>query len=561
MQQIDHFVMNSYDDVKPYFDELLAREVTTKEETQTRLSDSDQLSAHISEDENRRYVRNSCDTKNEEHKQSYITYITEIAPKLHEVSDLLNKKIISLPWLDEIAQENTGYAILLKSIKQAIAMYREENIPLGVELSETERLYGEITGAMMVEHDGKNLTLQQAGIHLQSTDRELRKDLYEKIWSRRAQDAVKIDELFSKQLALRNTIAKNAGYESFVEYQWDNFDRFDYTQEQVFAFHEWVKKYIVPLAQKIYEYQKQRLGVETLKPYDLSATVVWEPELKPFKTGEELLEKWILAIGQLSASFSQKIETMRTGWFFDVNSREGKQWWGYQTYLPVSKSPFIFMNAVGLQRDVETLVHEAGHAIHSFLSDHLPLSIKHPPSEVCEVASMSMELLTMDTRSLFYQDPTHLKKAKEQTLSGVIETLPWISVIDSFQYRAYKNPTHSIQQRDEKMQELLATYQPWIDFSDYGIFAKKRWQAQLHIFEVPFYYIEYGIAQLGAIGIWKNYMIEWERALEKYKEWLSLGYTKSVPAIYQAMGIQFDFTPENIKELGEFVYKEWEKVI
>ena len=166
------------------------------------------------------------------------------------------------------------------------------------------------------------------------------------------------------------------------------------------------------------------------------------------------------------------------------------------------------MNAVGLQRDVETLVHEAGHAIHSFLSDHLPLSIKHPPSEVCEVASMSMELLTMDTRSLFYQNPTHLKKAKEQTLSGVIETLPWISVIDSFQYRAYKNPTHSIQQRDEKMQELLATYQPWIDFSDYAIFAKKRWQAQLHIFEVPFYYIEYGIAQLGAIGIWKNYMIE-----------------------------------------------------
>lgn len=561
MFPIQTFVMNSYEDVKPYFDELLAREVKTKEETMQWLTDSDELSAHISEDENWRYIRNSCDTKNEEYKQRYIVYISEIAPKLHEISDLLHKKIISLPALDEIAQENAWYAILIKSIKQAINMYREENVLLQVELSETERLYGEITGAMMITHDEKNLTLQQAGVYLHSSDRSTRKEVYEKIWMRRMQDAEKIDELFTKQIDLRDTIAKNAWYASFVEYQWDNLDRFDYTQEQVFAFHEWVKKHIVPLAQKAYEHKKQRLEVDHLKPYDLSATVVGDPQLHPFSTGEELLNKWEKVLSMLSEWFAEKIKLMRAWWFFDVESREGKQWWWYQTYLPVSKSPFIFMNAAGLQRDVETLVHEAGHAIHSFLSDHLPLSIKHPPSEVCEVASMSMELLTMHTWRVFYTDEKHVQKAKAENLLGVIETLPRISIIDSFQYWAYKNPRHSIQERDAKLQELLATYQPWIDYTNYENYAKKRRQAQLHIFEVPFYYVEYGIAQLWAIGVWKNYMTDAPKALAMYENWLSLWYTKGVPELFEAMGVPFDFSPERMKELGEFVYKEREKVI
>lgn len=302
--------INTYEDVKPYLDDLVQREVDNKEATEQRIKDYSSLNAQIEEDFCRRFVRHTCDTENEDLKKSYNFFITEISPKLQEIDDVLNKKIITLPGIAELEKENGGYMIWLRRVRKALEMFREENIPLKTEMAEKERLYGEIAGAMSIEHDGQTLTLQQAGKYLESADRAVRKEVYEKIWARRLQDAEKLDSLLTELIQLRDKLAKNTGYPSYVEYQRDNYNRFDYTQQDVFNFHEGVRAHIVPVLQKIYEQKKEKLGVEALKPFDLGGTGKDETPLRPFETGEELLEKGIECMGDVYGEFADNLRDM-----------------------------------------------------------------------------------------------------------------------------------------------------------------------------------------------------------------------------------------------------------
>lgn len=557
----DTFILNNYEDLKPFFDDLLNRPIASKEETMQWIKDFDSLSLQIHENVNRRYVRHTCDTTNEEYKKAYNFFITDISPKLQEIDDLLNKKIIALPYIDEIEKSDEGYAIWIRAIRKSLAMFREENIPLNTQMSEKEREYGEIAGAMSIEHDGKTITLQQWAKYLELPDRTIRKEVYEKIWTRRGADSEKLDTLLTDLIKLRNTVAKNAGYESFVEYQWDGYNRFDYTQEDVNNFHEWVKQHIVPIVHSIFDKKRVELGLDTLAPFDTNVDGKDSEPLKPFSTGEELLEKGIAVMNDLHPAFAEHLRVMKSRNLFDLSSRTGKAPWGYNTGMPVSGYSFIFMNAAGTQNDLSTFVHEAWHAFHNVYTDNMMWIFSNYPMEIAEVASMSMELITMDFWHHFYQDKKDLIRAKIDQVEKCIEILPWISIIDLFQYWLYKNPDHTIEQRDQKFYSLLKEYLTRVDFSDYETFATKRRQAQLHIFEVPFYYIEYGIAQLGAIGVWKNYMTDPKKALEQYIAALSLGYTKKLPKLYETAGIPFDFSPERIKELAEFVSAEREKLM
>lgn len=289
--RFDTFVLNTFDDIKPYLDDLVNREVTTKEETEQWIKDYDVLQAHISENFGWRYIHQTCDTTNEEYKNSYLFFINEISPKLQEIDDILNKKIIQLPSIEELAHANEAYEIWLRGVKKALEMFREENIPLHTELSTKQKEYDTITGAMSIEHDGKTLTMQQAKKYLELPDREVRKAVYEKLVARRLIDADKLDSLLTELIRLRNTIALNAGYPSFIEYTRDSYRRFDYTQEDVLAFHKGVKEFMVPLVHDIFEKKRQKLQLDTIKPYDEEATEEGLTPLKPFKDGAELLEK------------------------------------------------------------------------------------------------------------------------------------------------------------------------------------------------------------------------------------------------------------------------------
>ena len=554
------FVVTDWNSLEPFFKELLSRELVSTQDLEKWLSDQSELEAAVSEDACWRQIKMTCDTQNKSLEESYNFFCMEIQPHIQPYADALNKKFIQSDLLKELDAEK--YFTYVRNIKKSIELFREENIPLQAELAVLQQQYGQITGAMTVEVNGEQFTLQQAGKFLESNDRSLREEVYFKIQQRRAEDKEKLNELFNKLLNLRNTEAKNAGFESYRDYRFKELGRFDYDKEACFQFHEAVKLHVLPLVNEIYKKKKAQLGVEVLRPWDLEAQPLGTKPLHPFKTGEELLHKTIDCFKNLNPFFADCLIKMNELKHLDLESRKGKAPGGYNCPLAESGAPFIFMNAAGQMHDVTTMVHEGGHAVHSFLAHHLTLSgFKEYPMEIAEVASMSMELFSMDSWDSFFDNKEDLQRAKEHQLERVVTIFPWIAIIDKFQHWVYENPTHTNEERSTMWLSILNEFKDdTIDYSGLEMFRGNTWQRQLHLFEVPFYYIEYGIAQLGAIGMWMQFKKDKNKAIENYCNALSLGGTKTLPALYQEAGLSFDFSPSKIKELMEFVKFEMDQI-
>ena len=369
-------------------------------------------------------------------------------------------------------------------------------------------------------------------------------------------------DLYSQLIHKRNEVAKNAGFANYRDYKFVELGRFDYTKEDCYQFHEAVKLHVLPLIEKIYQKKKEKLGLDTLRPWDTEAEPEGIQPLKPFTDWNDLYEKSVKCFEQLNPFFADCLRKMNELKHFDLESRKGKAPGGYNCPLTESGAPFIFMNAAGQMSDVTTMVHEGGHAIHSFLSHNLELSaFKEYPMEIAEVASMSMELFSMNHWEAFFNNAEDLKRAKEHQLERTITIFPWIAIIDKFQHWVYENPQHTIEERTTRWMEILKEFSTnSIDYTGLDAYRDIGWQRQLHLFEVPFYYIEYGIAQLGAIGLWMQYRQNPEQALENYINALSLGGTKTLPELYAAAGLKFDLSPEHIKTLMEFTAKEMDKL-
>jgi oligoendopeptidase F len=334
--------------------------------------------------------------------------------------------------------------------------------------------------------------------------------------------------------------------------------RFVYKPEDCFQFHRAVKEKILPLVNEIYERKKKRLGVDTLRPWDLEAHPEDEKALNPFKTGNELLEKSIECFNELKPFFGDCLSKMKAMGHLDLDSRKGKAPGGYNCPLAESGAPFIFMNAAGQMDDVTTMVHEGGHAVHSFLAHDLELTaFKEYPMEIAEVASMAMELFTMGNWHVFFKSEDELKQAKEHQLERVITIFPWIATIDKFQHWLYENPNHTEGERSDKWVEIFNEFtSPVLDVSGLEEYRRYFWQKQLHLFEVPFYYIEYGIAQLGAIGLWKQFKESKDQALNNYITALAQGGTRTLPELFRSAGLHFDFSPAVVGNLMSFVHSE-----
>lgn len=546
--------LDTFSDVQPYFDELLSRELSSKESFEQWLKDLSEIEAFIEENGAWRYIKMSINTADETLTASYTYFVTEIQPKLAPLNNALNEKMMQSAFVDALTI-NPAYAILFRSVKVQLDLFREENITIEAYLAEKSQEFGSISAAQTIEHQGETLTMQQASVHLKSQDEILRKDIYEKMAERRRSDIDALNDLYTDLIAHRHQLALNAGFDNYRDYMFQSMGRFDYTKEACFDFHEAVAQKVVPLVKAIQLKKLQKLGKSTFKPWDLDVDPDGHAPLKPFQSGQEMLDKTIEIFDKMDSYFGDCLRTMHTMGHLDLESKAGKAPGGYNYPLYEIGVPFIFMNAVGLHRDLITMVHEGGHAIHSFLNRELELtSFKNIPSEAAELASMSMELLSMKYWEAFYTNDEELKRAKIEHMEDLLKVLPWIAQIDAFQHWVYTHPTHNQEERSEQWLFLGKKFGTGLtDWTGYEDLQRSGWQRQLHLFEVPFYYIEYGIAQLGAIGVWKNSLVNEKEALEKYKSGLALGYTCSLPEIYQTAGVPFDFSPQRIGELMEFV--------
>lgn len=550
----------TWENLATIFNELQNREINSTDELAQWLKDQSELEAALEEDFAWRYIKMSCDTANEQLLKDFQYFATEIEPKIAPITNELNKKLVESPYVTEL--DHNKYFVYLRGVRKALELFREENVPLFTTLQVKQQGYQGISGAMSITHQGQELTLQQASNFLKDTDRTLRQEIWEKIQQRRLQDQEALNQLFDELIKLRHQVAINAGFENYRDYMFQALGRFDYAVQDCFDFADAIAKEVVPLLKEQAEKRQAALGLSELKPWDLEVDTSGKAALKPFHSGAELIDKSIACFRHISPSLGDKLEQMKSQKLFDVESRMGKAPGGYNYPLAETGAPFIFMNSANSLRDLTTIVHEGGHAIHTFLSANLELNaFKHCPSEVAELASMSMELISMEHWEVFFDQEEDLIRAKKEQLTDVLKTLPWVAVIDQFQHWIYTHPQHSHQERNEAFCKIYhrfgAAFANWTGYEN--SFAN-TWQKQLHLFEVPFYYIEYAIAQLGAIAVWKNYKENPQKGLQHYLDALALGYTRPMNEIYETAGIKFDFSAAYVRELVLFVKDELAKL-
>jgi len=546
--------IDSWSKIQPFFDNLLERKISSVSELERWMQDRSELAAVLEEDMAWRYIKMNIDTSDKKLSDNFSFWIKEISPKMAPYTHKLNLKLVENKFINNLGEQ---YKIYLRSVKNSIEIYREENIPLFTEMQAKQQEYGAIVAKMTIEIDGKNLTMQQAQVLLKDLDRSKRKEAYIKVQERRFQDIKVLDDLFDDLIKLRKKIAKNAGFLNYRDYMFSSLGRFDYSVNDCYDFHESIKNEIVPIISSFEDERKIKLGYNNYKPWDTAVDVDGLKPLNPFNGEEELTNLTVKCFEKLKPYFGECIAIMSKMGHLDLESKKGKAPGGFMYPLYEIGVPFIYMNAVGTQRDLVTMLHEGGHAIHSFLSRDLKLTeFKSTPSEVAELASMSMELISMKHWDIFYQNNEELKRAKKEQLVKALEGLPWIAAIDKFQHWIYTNE-HTSEERKNKWLEINSEFgNKIIDWSGQEKYLEILWQKQLHLYEVPFYYIEYGMAQLGAIAIWREFILNEDKAIDNYIKSLKLGYTKSISEIYETAGVRFNFSRNYVKELASFIKSE-----
>ncbi|MBX3382372.1 MAG: M3 family oligoendopeptidase [Phycisphaeraceae bacterium] len=558
-----------FEAIEPYIRALLERPVTTREGLEKWIIDRSELAAACSESKANLYITMTCDTDDKNASRAYLKYVEEVAPKLTPLFFELDKRLVHLA--DSIPLDPSRYAVLVRGARADVELYRDENVPLETRIAVLSQKYDEVSGAMTVEFEGREQTLPQMARYQESTDRAVREGAWRAVTARRLRDAQKIDAIYDEMVALRTRIAANAGFETFVPYAYKSKHRFDYGPKECRAFHQACAQAVVPLARSLERERARHLNVDRLRPWDLGVDVKGRQPLRPFRNGAELVSRTLAAFERLDPRLADLFRQLgdgsecrgaRDGANFDLDSRRGKAPGGYQYMRDRSRRPFIFMNAAGLQRDVETMVHEAGHAFHSMLCREEPLTeYRTAPIEFCEVASMAMELLSMPHwKGTVYEREEEFARACRQNIKSALVMLPWTAQIDAFQHWVYEHPGHTAAQRRQAWLELDATFGADVSWDGIEDARAHLWHRQLHIFGLPFYYIEYGIARLGALQLWLIALEEGEKkAIDLYTRALSLGGSRPLPDLFAACGLEFDFGPDRVKRLADRAARELEK--
>ena len=557
-----------WDAVEPYFKALEEREVTTPGEFEKWLLDRSELEAQIGESAANTYIDMTCDTADESKQHAWTRVLEEVMPRISPACFALDTKLKDL--FDRFGDMDGRYAVLERITRADVELFREENIPLQTDAAKLDQEYEQICGAMTVEFEGEEKTIPQMAGYAESTDRSVRERAWRVVARRRLEDAETIEGIYDKMVALRHEIAQNAGFDDFVGYAYKAKHRFDYGPEQAAAFQDAIERHAMPFVARLDERRGRQLGLDALRPWDLGVDPKNRAELKPFTDGpdlvsrsRELFSRMRPELGEMFATLGDGTNASGTsgGARLDLDSRKGKAPGGYQYMRDRSRAPFIFMNAAGVHRDMETMLHEAGHAFHSMYAEGEPLVwYREAPIEFAEVASMSMELLAMPYYDAFYDSPEDADRARRKQLEGTISTLPWIATIDAFQHWVYANPGHTREERTAQWLGIMDRFGLMGHRVDWSGLERERahfWHKQGHLFGVPFYYIEYGIAQLGALGIWLKSVEESEdAALDAYKRAMALGGARPLPELFEAAGLPFDFGAETVGRLVDRVQAE-----
>lgn len=535
--------------VRTRADALTSHPVASADDFVRWLEDRSDFDAACSEAEANLYIATTRNTEDAEATAAYTRFIETVSPLLKTVGFDLDRKQVALHERFRLDEER--YAVIARDAQADVSLFREENVPLQTELAKLSQRYEQILGAMVVEFEGREQTLPQMARYQERTDRDLRERAWRAVAERRLRDADALDSLFEEMLAKRHSMARNAGEASYIGYAFRAKHRFDYTPDDCRAFHDSIEEHCVPLVRALDRERAERLGLSRLRPWDLAVDTRGREPLRPFDTAEELTEKCQRLFDGMGAGLGTLFARLRTGDCLDLASRKGKAPGGYQYVRDYSRAPFIFMNAAGLHADVRTMIHEAGHAFHSMLSERDPLvHYRHAPIEFAEVASMGMELLSMPRWREFYPDRADLTRAWRDQLLGVVSILPWIATIDAFQLWIYEHPGHSRRERTDAWLSLMRRFGHDVDWTGLERQLETLWHRQLHIFTVPMYYIEYGIAQLGALQLWQA-MLErgLDAALDGYCAGLSLGGSRPLPRLFEAAGARFDFSGPTVERL------------
>ena len=545
----------TWENLQPFYQQLLERNFKCVGCVKQFLLDRSELDAAAAEAGSDLYIAMTCNTEDEDIKNAFLAFIENVEPELKKVTFELNKKVVEAECSSELDADKFG--VMLRDWKADVAIFRDENVPLQTEDTKLGQEYSELCGAMMVDFDGEEKTMPQMGVYQQDQDRHVREMAWQGTADRRLLDRDAIDGIFDKMVENRNQTALNAGFANYMEYMFAVKHRFDYTPSDCVAFHDAIEQKCMPIVRKLAEDRKAALGVDTLRPWDIAVHPHGLAALKPFDSAGDLIEKTSNLFHRMGEGLGDMFDTMRDGGYsLDLDSRKGKAPGGYQASRDRKRMPFIFMNAAGLPRDLDTMVHEAGHAFHYMLCRHDDLVWnRSAPLEFAEVASMSMESMAYPFLDEFY-NKDECKRAIRKHLEGVVSTLPWVATIDAFQHWIYLNPEHSREERTAKWLELGKRFGGSVDWSGLESQQEAVWHRQLHPFEVPFYYVEYGIAQLGALQMWLHYRKDPKSAIAAYKKGLTLGASRPLPELFEEAGLRFDFSLEMVGELMEAVQEE-----
>ena len=529
-------------DISKMFEELSSRAIAGPPEFERWVLDGSEFDAYLYEQRAIRYINSTRQTDNPEFTKSYEDYVEGLEPRIKVASFELLKRYAASPFRGALPP---SYAMEDRRRDAAVRTFRAENVELEKQDSALSQAYQRTMGAMTVQYRGQERTLQQMAKFLEETDRRVREEAWRLASERAVRDSGALDDIYSKMVKLRDDEAKNAGFENFEDYVFVKKNRFDYTPDDCAAFHEAVEEYIVPLSREIDRGREEKMRVDTLRPWDLNVDPEGKPPLAPFSDIGGLVRGARKVVAGVDPELSGYFDTMARLELLDLDSRKGKAPGGYQDEFAELRLPFIFMNAANRDTDVRTLLHEAGHSFHTFLmrKGRLPFfnAGANLPLEFAEVASMSMEVISGEHYGGVFYDEEGARRSNWWEAAANVKLFAWIATIDAFQHWVYNHPGHS---PEERAQAWLATLDRFGGRESYeGVEEARRyrWQRQLHLYESPFYYIEYGIALTGALGVWARYRKDRRDAVDAYKGALSLGATKPLPELFKAAGVEWGF--------------------
>jgi oligoendopeptidase F len=552
--------LGDWPQIAPLFDQLETRaaQATTAAELERWLIDWSELCAALDEEATRRYIAMTCHTDNADAERAYLQFVEHVEPQLKPRQFALENIYVAHPQFNQLPKAR--YEVFNRDVKNHVELFRAENVALETADAKLCQQYQKLIGAQTVKFRGEEKTLVQMGRYLEEPDRALRQEAWELVAQRRLQDADKCEEIFDQLIQLRTQIAKQAGFDNYRDFAFRQKGRFDYSPENCLQFHDAVEKEIMPAVREIQADRQRQLKLEKLRPWDLAVDPQNRAPLKPFADVGEMVSRTQKIFNHLDAGLAAGFQQMQALKLLDLDNRKGKAPGGYQSTLSEARVPFIFMNAIGIQRDVETLLHEAGHAFHAQATRNEDLyAYRGAPIEFCEVASMSMELLGNEFLEEFY--PTaEANRARKTHLEGIIGFFPWMATVDAFQHWIYTHAGHTRAERKAAYLQLMDRFGGDVDFSGYEAVRAHSWHRQLHIFLHPFYYVEYGIAQLGALQVWANSRRDKAQALADYKKSLALGGSRPLPELFAAAGCKFQFDAATIRPLIQLAGSELKKL-